>query len=45
MLRSHRAGARFGAYEVVSHGKDLILIATGSEVGLITKAAEEFEMV
>src|ERR1700729_2314010 len=26
-----RAGARFGAYEVVSHGKDLILIAAGSE--------------
>ncbi|WP_353064098.1 transketolase [Tunturibacter psychrotolerans] len=38
-----RAGARFGAYEVVSHGKDLILIATGSEVGLITKAAEELK--
>ncbi|WP_433971242.1 transketolase [Tunturiibacter lichenicola] len=38
-----RAGARKGAYEVVSHGKDLILIATGSEVGLVTKAAEELK--
>ncbi len=38
-----RAGARFGAYEVVSHGKDLIFIATGSEVGLVTKAAEELK--
>jgi transketolase len=38
-----RAGARFGAYEVLSHGRDLILIATGSEVGLVTKAAEELK--
>jgi len=38
-----RAGARMGAYEVVSHGKDLILLATGSEVGLVTKAAEELK--
>jgi transketolase len=38
-----RAGARKGAYEVVSHGKDLILVATGSEVGLVTKAAEELK--
>jgi len=38
-----RAGARFGAYEVVSYGKDVILLATGSEVGLVTKAAEELK--
>jgi transketolase len=38
-----RAGVRMGAYEVVSHGKDLILLATGSEVGLVTKAAEELK--
>ncbi|WP_433984078.1 transketolase-like TK C-terminal-containing protein [Tunturiibacter empetritectus] len=28
---------------MVSHGRDLILIATGSEVGLVTKAAEELK--
>jgi transketolase len=38
-----QAGARKGAYEVLSNGKDIILIATGSEVSLITKAAEELK--
>ncbi|WP_158790963.1 transketolase [Granulicella sp. L60] len=38
-----QAGARKGAYEVSSNGKDIILIATGSEVSLIVKAAEELK--
>jgi transketolase len=38
-----RAGATKGAYEVVSYGKDIILIATGSEVSVIVKAAEELK--
>jgi transketolase len=38
-----QAGARKGAYELSSNGKDIILIATGSEVSLIVKAAEELK--
>jgi transketolase len=38
-----QAGARKGAYEVSSNGKDIILIATGSEVWVIGKAAEELK--
>jgi transketolase len=38
-----QAGARKGAYEVSSNGKDVILIATGSEVSIIVKAAEELK--
>jgi transketolase len=38
-----QAGARKGAYEVSSNGKDIILIATGSEVWVVTKAAEELK--
>src|SRR3984893_12623510 len=38
-----QAGARKGAYEVSSDGKDIILIATGSEVSVIVKAAEELK--
>jgi transketolase len=38
-----QAGARKGAYEVSSNGKDIILIATGSEVWVIAKAAEELK--
>jgi transketolase len=38
-----QAGARNGAYEVSSNGKDIILIATGSEVSVIVKAAEELK--
>ena len=38
-----QAGARKGAYEVSSNGKDIILIATGSEVSVIVKAAEELK--
>jgi transketolase len=38
-----QAGARKGAYEVSSNGKDIILIATGSEVSIIVKAAEELK--
>jgi len=37
------AGARKGAYEVSSNGKDIILIATGSEVSVIVKAAAELK--
>jgi transketolase len=37
------AGARKGAYEVSSNGKDIILIGTGSEVSVIVKAAEELK--
>ena len=36
-------GARKGAYALDSSGKDIILIATGSEVSLILKAAEELK--
>src|SRR5246127_1094357 len=38
-----QAGAKKGAYELSSHGKDIILIATGSEVSVIVKAAEELK--
>jgi transketolase len=38
-----QAGARKGAYEVSSNGRDIILIATGSEVWVIAKAAEELK--
>jgi transketolase len=38
-----QAGARKGAYEVSSNGKDIILIATGSEVSVIVKAAAELK--
>ena len=38
-----QAGSRKGAYELSSNGKDIILIATGSEVWVIVKAAEELK--
>jgi transketolase len=38
-----QAGARKGAYELSSNGKDIILIATGSEVSVIVKAAAELK--
>ena len=38
-----QAGARNGAYELSSNGKDIILIATGSEVSVIVRAAEELK--
>jgi transketolase len=38
-----QAGAKKGAYELVSNGKDIILIATGSEVSLAMKAADELK--
>jgi transketolase len=38
-----QAGTRKGAYEVLSNGKDIILIATGSEVSVIVKAAAELK--
>jgi transketolase len=38
-----QAGPRQGAYELSSNGKDIILIATGSEVSVIVKAAEELK--
>jgi transketolase len=38
-----QAGCRKGAYELSSNGKDIILIATGSEVSVIVKAAEELK--
>jgi transketolase len=38
-----QAGPRKGAYELSSNGKDIILIATGSEVSVIVKAAEELK--
>ena len=38
-----QAGAKKGAYELSSNGKDIILIATGSEVSVIVKAAEELK--
>jgi transketolase len=37
------AGAQKGAYELVSHGKDILLIATGSEVSIAIKAADELK--
>jgi len=40
-----QAGARKGAYEVVSHGRDLILLSSGSEVSLVVKAAEELKAI
>ncbi len=36
-------GAKKGAYALDNSGKDIILIATGSEVSLILKAAEELK--
>ena len=36
-------GARHGAYALDNSGKDIILIATGSEVSLIMKAAKELK--
>ncbi|WP_263367717.1 transketolase [Edaphobacter bradus] len=38
-----REGVRKGAYALDASGKDIILIATGSEVSLIVKAAEELK--
>jgi transketolase len=38
-----QAGSRKGAYELSSDGKDIILIATGSEVSVIVKAAAELK--
>jgi transketolase len=38
-----QAGPRKGAYELSSDGKDIILIATGSEVSVIVKAAAELK--
>jgi transketolase len=38
-----QAGPRKGAYELSSDGKDIILIATGSEVSIIVKAAAELK--
>jgi transketolase len=38
-----QTGARKGAYELSSDGKDIILIATGSEVSVIVKAASELK--
>jgi transketolase len=38
-----QVGAKKGAYELSSNGKDIILIATGSEVSVIVKAAEELK--
>ena len=39
-----QAGAKKGAYELVSNGKDIILIATGSEVSIVIKAADELKV-
>ncbi len=36
-------GARKGAYVLESFGKDVILVATGSEVSLVMKAAEQLK--
>ena len=36
-------GARKGAYVLEAHGKDIVLVATGSEVSLILKAALELK--
>jgi transketolase len=38
-----QAGARKGAYELSSNGKDIILLSAGSEVSVIVKAAEELK--
>jgi transketolase len=38
-----QAGPRKGAYELSSNGNDIILIATGSEVSVIVKAAAELK--
>ncbi len=38
-----QAGARKGAYELLSNGKDILLIATGSEVSVAVKAADELK--
>jgi transketolase len=38
-----QAGPRKGAYELSSDGKDIILIATGSELSIIVKAAAELK--
>jgi transketolase len=38
-----QAGAKKGAYELLSYGKDIILIATGSEVSTAIKAADELK--
>jgi transketolase len=38
-----QAGPKKGAYELVSNGKDIILIATGSEVSIVIKAADELK--
>jgi transketolase len=38
-----QAGAKKGAYELVSNGKDIIFIATGSEVSVAIKAADELK--
>jgi transketolase len=38
-----QAGAKKGAYELLSYGKDVILIGTGSEVSVALKAAEELK--
>jgi transketolase len=38
-----REGVKRGAYALESFGKDIILIATGSEVALIRNAAEELK--
>jgi transketolase len=36
-------GARKGAYVLEAHGKDLVLVGTGSEVEVVLKAAEELK--
>jgi transketolase len=38
-------GVRKGAYALDSTGKDIVLMATGSEVSLIVKAAEELKAI
>jgi transketolase len=38
-------GTKRGAYALDNSGKDIILIATGSEVSLIMKAAEELKSI
>jgi transketolase len=38
-----REGVRKGAYILESHGKDLVLVGTGSEVEIVLKAAEELK--
>ncbi len=42
-MRRRPRRARKGAYELVSYGKDVILIGTGSEVSLVLKAADELK--